>query len=57
MDLLDIDTPSYHNIYDDMEKRLYKLYNEIDEIDSLIEEINIKINNVIFLFDKFGDFL
>lgn len=46
MDLLDIDTPSYHNIYDDMEKRLYKLYNEIDEIDSLIEKINIKINNV-----------
>ena len=46
MDLLDIDTPSYHNIYDDMEKRLYKLYNEIDEIDVLIQEIDVKINNV-----------
>lgn len=46
MDLLDIDTPSYNNIYDDMEKRLYKLYNEIDGIDVLIQEIDVKINNV-----------
>ena len=46
MDLLDIDTPSYNNIYDDMEKRLYKLYNEIDEIYVLIQEIDVKINNV-----------
>lgn len=46
MDLLDIDTPNYNSIYNDMEKRLYKLYNDIEEINSLIIELDIKINSV-----------
>lgn len=46
MDSLDISDKYYDRKYQDMEERLYKLYEEIDSVETQIEEVETRIINV-----------
>ena len=46
MDSLDISDKYYDRKYQDMEERLYKLYEEIDSVEAQIEEVETRIINV-----------
>ena len=46
MDSLDISDKYYDRKYQDMEERLYKLYEEIDSMEAQIEEVETRIINV-----------
>lgn len=46
MDSLDVTDKHYDRKYQDMEERLYKLYDDIDSVEEEIEEVEIRIYNV-----------
>ncbi len=46
MDSLDINDRHYDRKYEDMQERLYKLYDEIEIVESGMEEIRARIHNV-----------
>ena len=46
MDALDVTDKFYDRKYQDMEDRLYKLYEDIDRVENQIEEVEIRIKNV-----------
>lgn len=46
MDSLDVTDKHYDRKYQDMEERLYKLYDDIDSVEEEIEEVETRIYNV-----------
>ena len=46
MDRLDVTDKHYDRKYQDMEERLYKLYDDIDSVEGEIEEVGTRIYNV-----------
>ena len=65
MDNLSVSDNHYDNKYEDMQERLDKLYDEIEEIETLIEEVETRMYNIrqekisadnvfqfLFFFDK-----
>ena len=46
MDSLDVTDKHYDRKYQDMEERLYKLYDDIDSVEATIEEVETRIYNV-----------
>ena len=46
MDSLDVTDKQYDRKYQDMEERLYKLYDDIDSVEEEIEEVETRIYNV-----------
>ena len=46
MDSLDVTDKHYDRKYQDMEERLYKLYDDIDSVEKAIKEVKIRIYNV-----------
>lgn len=47
MDSLDVTDKHYDRKYQDMEERLYKLYDDIDSVEEEIEEVETRIYNVL----------
>ena len=46
MDNLSVSDKHYDKKYEDMQVRLDKLYDEIEEIEALIEEVEIRLYNI-----------